>query len=502
MFKAGTCPITLTSVLAVFLLLGGYADGANVDLRTWSQQGSAGAGNWVVAADGSSVLQTINGAPTMFVSLNSFLDTTVSGSFGVEPAGGDDDFIGFVFGYNSPLASESDPVNDMDLILFDWKRGTQLGASAGFYLYKVLGTHNGAAGHTNELWPHVDAASLDVTQLGTPLVNAGWVHNVDYDFELIYQQTKIEIHIEGGTGTFATKQKVFDVDIGDLPAGTFPGDVFPDGRFGFYNHSQPRVRYESFTQVDDPILVTKPDDGGTLNLGSVRVGTTSAPGDLTITNGAEVDSMLTGTVSDATGEFAGPTPPGGFAADEDDVVIRQFTYTPTARGADTQNIDVVSDQDGTHTITLAGKGVGPVYADDSGGELDFQECDNSGPEKLLSLRLFNNSVDAEKDDRTNLTILAADITGDDAGMFSLVGLTLGTVIQRGSFEDLDVMFDPIGAAISEKTALLTFTTDQGAAAGTPGETFEINLKGKVVPEPMTVSLLALGAVALVRRRRR
>lgn len=39
-----------------------------VDLNTWGKRGHTANGNWVVASDGSSVLQTINGDPT-FVNL-------------------------------------------------------------------------------------------------------------------------------------------------------------------------------------------------------------------------------------------------------------------------------------------------------------------------------------------------------------------------------------------------------------------------------------------------
>ena len=500
MLNTGTRTRTLTialASLAVLLVVGLANAAAPVNLNTWSQQGATGAGNWLVAADGSYVDQTINNAPTMFVSPNNFLGTTVSGSIEVRTTG-DDDFIGFVFGYNSPLAG--DPVNDMDLILLDWKQGTQSGAPAGFYLNKVLGTHNGAAGISNELWPHTDSASLDLTQLGSPLVNAGWQDNQVYAFDLVYQQTKIEIYIQGGTGAFATKQKVYDVDIADH-LGLFPGDVFPDGRFGFYNHSQASVRYSSFTQTDDPILQTTPADGGTLDLGSARVGTTSAPGDLTITNAAAVGSALTGTVGPASGEFAGPTPDAGFIVLEGANTVKQFTYTPAARGADTQPIAITSDG-GNATITLAGKGVGPVYADDSGGALDFGQVDSGGPVGEIILTLSNISPDGEPGSLTDLTILSAMVTGPDAALFSLPDFVAGTVIGEGGSLPLTVRLDATGQPDGPVSALLTFQTDEGVALGVTGTPFEITLGGEVVPEPATLSLLAMGAMALVRRRRR
>ena len=466
-----------------------------VNLNTWSQQGATSAGNWTVVPDGTSVFQSINGAPTMFVSPNNFRDTTVSGSFRVETTS-DDDFIGFVFGYQSPLGA--DPVNDMDLLLLDWKQGAQSGASAGFRLDKVLGTHNGSSSTDNPMWPHTSNTNITFTSLGTPLVNAGWQDNQTYAFDLVYQQTNIEIYIQGGTGTFATKQKVYDISIGDLPADTFTGNIFPDGRFGFYNFSQASVRYTSFTQADDPILQTAPATGETLDLGPVRVGTSSAPGDLTITNAASVGSTLTGTVADASGEFAGPTPDAAFSLAEGADSVKQFVYTPTALGADTQDILITSDG-GNSQITLAGKGVGPVYGDDSGGTLDIGIVDSSGPVGVAFIELTNLSTDGLDNALTDLSILNALITGPDALLFSTPEFAT-EIISEGDTLFVKVQFDATGALDGLKNALLTFSTDQGEALGASGETFEVSLTGEVVPEPATMAVLLLGGIGLLRRR--
>jgi hypothetical protein len=96
-------------------------------------------------------------------------------------------------------------------------------------------------------------ADIEITELGVPLVNAGWEDNVVYEFELVYTETQIQIYIQGGAGTFAERQLVFDINIADLPSGTFDGDVFPSGRFGFYNFSQATVRYVGFTALTEVI---------------------------------------------------------------------------------------------------------------------------------------------------------------------------------------------------------------------------------------------------------
>ena len=249
--------------LLTLLLLGAINTGAThgqIDLRDWNQEGPSGAGNWNVAGDGTDVFQTTNGAPTFFVSPNEFINTTVTGRFGVETTS-DDDFIGFVFGYRSPISANGDPDLSAEFILFDWKQNAQSGAPEGFWLGKVSGTQNGVAGIGNQLWPKIGDSNLEVLSFGTPLVNDGWQDNVVYEFELVYTQTEIQIFIQGGNSTFATQQLIFEVDIADLPMGTFANDEFPSGRFGFYNHSQSSVRYESFealTEVlPDSIVTTR-----------------------------------------------------------------------------------------------------------------------------------------------------------------------------------------------------------------------------------------------------
>lgn len=214
------------------------ANAGPIDLNSWAQEGTSSNGNWVVAPDGSSVFQTINGNPTFFVSGDSFINKEFTGSFGVETTN-DDDYIGFVFGYNGLD----------DFYLFDWKQqnqnlGTGIDGFAGFTLSKISTGADVAS--LNPLWGHV-GTGIDViaTDYGTSF---GWEDNTVYDFTLGYTDTSINISIDGG---FFNNQNIFSVG----------GLTNSAGSFGFYNSSQSSVRYTGFEEdvlINNPTSVPEP----------------------------------------------------------------------------------------------------------------------------------------------------------------------------------------------------------------------------------------------------
>ncbi len=191
----------------------------DIDLNTWTQEGNPENGKWVVADDGKSVVQMINGYPTYFVSPESFIDTAINGKFKVETTV-DDDFVGFIFGFKD--------INDF--YLFSWKQGNQGSASEGFVLSHVTQDGNVPVDHQNT---H-DEIGYEVllTKLGKEW---GWANKTAYEFTLNYRTNHIRIDIAGGN--FGAGQTIFELD-----------GTFEEGRFGFYNRSQGNVRYEGFTQ--------------------------------------------------------------------------------------------------------------------------------------------------------------------------------------------------------------------------------------------------------------
>ncbi len=202
-----------TAVASLILSLSCLVSTANaglLDLNTWS---STSGGIWTVDSSGTSVLQSENGVPTYFLSESNYIDSKFDGTFGVETTS-DDDFIGFVFGYN----------NTNDYILFDWKKGNQGDAQSGFTLSKISGYNVSHLKHTGK----------DITVLASDYDgDNGWVSNTVYDFSLDFTSTGIKIDIDG--------VNIFDVS-----------GSFNSGKFGFYNYSQEQVRYSGITQEESP----------------------------------------------------------------------------------------------------------------------------------------------------------------------------------------------------------------------------------------------------------
>ena len=190
-----------------------------LDLRNRTQQGPKGNGNWVLSKDGKSVLQTINGDPTFYVSPDEYIDVTFRGNLTVE-AHSDDDYIGFVLGYKSPLEKEDDP---LDFLLFDWKSLAQDNCKEGFTLARVKGKLAVEEG----LWDRKESDRFKVLakDYGD---GKGWRYKKSYRFEVIYQKERVRIAIDG--------KQLFDVK-----------GTFQSGRFGFYNYSQEGIRYSDFS---------------------------------------------------------------------------------------------------------------------------------------------------------------------------------------------------------------------------------------------------------------
>ena len=207
----------------------------DIDLRTWVETpilGTTDDADWVVADDGLSVKQFLNANASVFLSDFTVSDDRIRGTWRVEDTGlglggaRDDDFMGFVFGYQ----------DEGHFYLFDWKKDPQTvsGGARGLrgMSLKVVETDTPLTGF--DLWN--SAGSGDRVRVLAGANNIPWRNFTDYDFDLKFTSGRITITVSDMNGVVAT------IDVED--------DTYTDGGFGFYNNSQGEVAYRGFTREE------------------------------------------------------------------------------------------------------------------------------------------------------------------------------------------------------------------------------------------------------------
>jgi len=223
--------------LCVVVLCVGQLDAAPLDLSGWTPLTlhyftGQPAGNWVLDSENTAVTQTINADPSFYLNNLNQTSYSMDGSWQVQ-TGSDDDFMGFVFGYQ----------NSSNFYLFDWKQGSQsyVGRTAaeGMTLRKMTGSTGDALNDLTlaDFWDNqVDHGGSTI--LATNHGNTkGWADYAMYDFHLDFNVNYAgEIHI-------VVKQD--DTVLWDVAE---TDTTFSSGQFGFYNFSQQTVRYAGFEQ--------------------------------------------------------------------------------------------------------------------------------------------------------------------------------------------------------------------------------------------------------------
>lgn len=211
----------------------------NVDLLSWTEEtldltGGQNAGNWVLSNNNETVTQTINADPSFFLNNLNQTDYTIDGSWRVT-TGLDDDFMGFVFGYQ----------NASNFYLFDWKQNTQNAGSSygtakeGFTIRKIsaptvddltLRDFWNSDGDTN--------ATILKTHYGS---TKGWNTGTFYDFHLDFKSTGQFNIIVSSSGS-----ELWNTTVND--------STWTSGQFGFYNFSQEQVQYQGFVQTGGTVI--------------------------------------------------------------------------------------------------------------------------------------------------------------------------------------------------------------------------------------------------------
>jgi len=218
--------VCLAMVSAVFLSTPvGAISGQKVNLNKWTTENYYYTGNWSVSSNHNSVtqLETYANVITVFYSDFPAYNTQLEGTIAVRSSAGDDDYIGFVIGFQPGDSSNS----TADYLLIDWKKNNQY--ANGGWAYRGLAVSRVTGVPTTTLadfWRHIGA----VTEIarGMTLGNTGWVHGQEYVFTIEFTPNSLKVYVDD----------VLQFDI---------TGSFSDGRFAFYDFSQRDVTYSNFT---------------------------------------------------------------------------------------------------------------------------------------------------------------------------------------------------------------------------------------------------------------
>ena len=244
-----------------------------------------------------------------------------------------------------------------------------------------------------------------------------------------------------------------------------------------------------------------------LNVGTaalnVRIGTGSASGTATLERSGATSADLYGYINHVGPGFTGPAAgtPFAFSGLLGSVQLVPVAYATNSRT--TETITVKSN--GGDAVLATGRGVGPTFATNMG--VHPATTINLGSTGIFHSAAFhlivsNASTDLGVDSPlTSLGILGIELTGPDAAAFSVDEL-IPALLYEGQHANLPVHFRP--TEVRDYHATLTIRTDQGAANGAAGQTFAYQLTGGgvfAVPEPTSVTLASLFALAIFIRRR-
>ena len=222
---------TFPVVSAIFTLaLSHTASAAPVDLSSWLIDG---AGSWSfnsTNAPNDSADQAFNSIPTVLFNNVNSQGLSLAGTIEVQTTS-DDDFIGFVLGYDDEDLFGTNATTDY--ILVDWKQTAQSGQPPGMRMSRVTGGPIAAHGTdtTGDAWTHTGLVNTIAT--AATLGNTGWEDHTQYLFEIIFNPNNIQVSVDG--------VEQFNVN-----------GTFENGSFGFYNFSQQNVRYAGITEEIAP----------------------------------------------------------------------------------------------------------------------------------------------------------------------------------------------------------------------------------------------------------
>lgn len=163
------------------------------------------------------------------------LGKAISGTISVDTTG-DDDFIGFVVGYEAGEIGHE----NADYLLLTWKQATQGNLPIGMDLYHITGSLARGEADYGLALENVPYAQ----QLGNSkdYANTGWEDYESYTFDIAYDHHYLAVFVNGVLQYAATPEMI-------------GAESFSDGGFGFFNYSQHNVTYGGVQYDDVEVLL-------------------------------------------------------------------------------------------------------------------------------------------------------------------------------------------------------------------------------------------------------
>lgn len=227
---AQTWALRAASILSLFfqlqVALPHSAMGATpIDLANWTviqyEMFDQPDANWVRSADNASVTQTVNADASILIGDFDSSNLRITGTWSVQTSD-DDDFMGFVFGYQ----------DRGNFYLFDWKQGDQNDCAFGQAGMSLKVVQTSAELRCPDLWPTSGSPNVRVLRHNT----IPYSDFTEYQFTLQFNPGLIVVEVRDTS----SNQLVQRWDVID--------SSFSNGKFGFYNYSQGAVRYTGFTE--------------------------------------------------------------------------------------------------------------------------------------------------------------------------------------------------------------------------------------------------------------
>lgn len=216
-------------LIAVIFCLAGVTLAEPIDLSSWTRfnldfPGFQPSGNWVLSNSDTTVTQTVNTDPTMF--LNNIEQTSygMQGNWRVSNTT-DNDFIGFVFGFQ----------DSCHFYIMDWKKANQDESGYGFaqegFSIKRISAPSVESLSVDDFWLSSGTEYCEILDSYFD-ANSGWQTNVTYEFKLEFQPYFFNVKVS------LNDSILWDTSVSD--------SAYTYGQFGFYNFSQEMVVYSGF----------------------------------------------------------------------------------------------------------------------------------------------------------------------------------------------------------------------------------------------------------------